>query len=202
MKTLKLLTIAGGAFVLSALSAHAVVTAAQFRASVPAGASDMMAVYNSAGAVVGSATSFEPESPDTVREVNTNLANPTQIGNYYLVYEPDGVTLSDIVGVAHETTFGAPHAVFAYVSGPLNIANWVGAGKAFDGVLLGTFIEGTDGIVVDLTSLINPSGGAKGGNAYFFSDGNVPDGGSAVALLGIALTGIEAGRRLIRARKA
>ena len=30
----------------------------------------------------------------------------------------------------------------------------------------------------------------------------VPDGGSAVALLGIALTGIEAGRRLIRARKA
>ena len=32
--------------------------------------------------------------------------------------------------------------------------------------------------------------------------GFVPDGGSAVALLGIALTGIEAGRRLIRARKA
>lgn len=30
----------------------------------------------------------------------------------------------------------------------------------------------------------------------------VPDGGSTVALLGIALTGIEAGRRLIRARKA
>lgn len=30
----------------------------------------------------------------------------------------------------------------------------------------------------------------------------VPDGGSAVALLGIALTGIEAGRRLIRSRRA
>ena len=30
----------------------------------------------------------------------------------------------------------------------------------------------------------------------------VPDGGSAVALLGIALAGIEAGRRLLRARKA
>jgi len=46
--------------------------------------------------------------------------------------------------------------------------------------------------------------GTGSGFTYTFSfiTTTVPDGGSAVALLGIALTGIEAGRRLIRARKA
>ena len=38
--------------------------------------------------------------------------------------------------------------------------------------------------------------------SFTFVTTTVPDGGSAVALLGIALTGIEAGRRLIRSRKA
>ena len=50
------------------------------------------------------------------------------------------------------------------------------------------------------------SSSASGGTAFKFGFQStttipVPDGGSAVALLGIALTGIEAGRRLIRGRK-
>jgi hypothetical protein len=46
--------------------------------------------------------------------------------------------------------------------------------------------------------------GTGSGTSYglTFVTTTVPDGGSAVALLGIALTGIEAGRRLIRSRKA
>lgn len=46
--------------------------------------------------------------------------------------------------------------------------------------------------------------GTGSGFKYSFSfvTTTVPDGGSAVALLGIALTGIEAGRRLIRSRKS
>ena len=59
-----------------------------------------------------------------------------------------------------------------------------------------------------------PSAGTYGGSwsisgsgsglkySFSFVTTTVPDGGSAVALLGIALTGIEAGRRLIRSRKA
>jgi protein with PEP-CTERM/exosortase system signal len=39
-------------------------------------------------------------------------------------------------------------------------------------------------------------------NAQTAAAGNTPDGGSAVALLGIALAGIEGVRRVIRARKA
>ena len=58
---------------------------------------------------------------------------------------------------------------------------------------------GADGIVVDLSPLINPLGGAAAGKAYFFSDGNsVPDGGLTVALLGFALAGIESLRRKMR----
>ena len=48
--------------------------------------------------------------------------------------------------------------------------------------------------------------GSKHGNSFTFNasvqTSSVPDGGSAVALLGIALAGTEAGRRLLRARKA
>jgi hypothetical protein len=48
--------------------------------------------------------------------------------------------------------------------------------------------------------------GSKSANSFTFNasvhTSAVPDGGSAVALLGIALAGIEAGRRLLRARKA
>jgi VPDSG-CTERM motif len=202
MKTPKLILIAAVALVLPALPAFAV-TAAQFAASIPAGASDIMTVYNAAGQTVGNATSFEPEAPDTIREVDTNLADPAQIGDYYIVYESDGTTVSDIVGVEHGLNAnGTAHAVFAYVSDPFSLSNWIGAGKAFDGTQLGSFVEPANGSygIFDISNLINPAGGAAGGNAFFASD--APDSGTAAALLGIALAGIEGLRRKIGARKA
>ena len=194
MKSLKLLAVLIGAAAIA-------LSASPARAALIV--SDSLTVTNSAGLIVGQAVSSEPEAANTIREVDTNLADPGQIGDYYLVFEPDGTTLSDIVGIEHGLNAnGTAHAVFAYVSSPFTLADWVGSGKAFDGKQLGSFVETTSGGTFDISNLINPKGGAKGGTASFFSDGNVPDGGSAVALLGIALAGIEATRRMIRARKA
>jgi hypothetical protein len=189
MKSLKLLAvllIGASALALSASPARAVDVI-----------SDYLHVFNAGGTLVGSATSIETEPADVLREVDTDLSDPAQIGNYILVFEADGVTLSDIVGVEDN----AGHAEFAYVSDPLTLANWIGAGHRFDGKQIGTFVETlANGGVFDISFLINPKGGAAGGTASFFSD--VPDTGSAVALLGIALAGIEGARRMIRTRKA
>jgi len=55
----------------------------------------------------------------------------------------------------------------------------------------------------DWDFIISNVGGATHTSFSFVATtATVPDGGSAVALLGIALTGIEAARRMIRARKA
>ncbi|PYL63470.1 MAG: hypothetical protein DMF25_10630 [Verrucomicrobia bacterium] len=67
------------------------------------------------------------------------------------------------------------------------------------------FINGSDATAANW-SLEGATGG--GGFTFTLSSsttgtvGGVPDGGSAVALLGIALAGIEGARRLIRSRKA
>ena len=203
MKPTKLLFLLGAsALVLAALPATAAtITAAGFQSTIPAGASDKLTVYNSDGIEVGNATTLEKSEPaNTLREVNTDLASPAFIGDYYLIFEPDGTTLSDIVGVEHATNpDGSAHAEFAYISDPLTLDTWVGAGKRFDGVSLGSLNEGLggSGIILDISALINPTGGAAGGTAYFFSDGN-PDGGLTVALLGFALVGVEGLRRKLR----
>jgi VPDSG-CTERM motif len=62
------------------------------------------------------------------------------------------------------------------------------------------FIDGADGSAA-VWSLESTSGGGFKFTATS-STSTVPDGGSAVALLGIALAGIEGARRMIRARKA
>jgi protein with PEP-CTERM/exosortase system signal len=190
MKSLKLLAvllIGASALALSASPARAVDII-----------SDYLHVFNAGGTLVGSATSIESEPADVLREVDTDLSDPAQIGNYILIYDGRGV-LSDIVGVEDN----AGHAEFAYVSDPLTLANWIGAGHRFDGKEInpGTYFETlANGGIFDISFFLNPNGGAKGGTASFFSD--VPDTGSAVALLGIALAGIEGVRRMIRARKA
>jgi hypothetical protein len=53
-------------------------------------------------------------------------------------------------------------------------------------------------------TISNPDGGPHSNFAFTFANSQtaVPDGGSAVALLGIALAGIEGARRLFRARKS
>ena len=73
--------------------------------------------------------------------------------------------------------------------------------------LIGT-ITNSDGSVTvpagDMTGFIDITAGAANVllEGATITTPNVPDGGSAVALLGIALAGIEGVRRVIRARKA
>ena len=63
-------------------------------------------------------------------------------------------------------------------------------------------VTGPGGFSASGTWNFTSTGPGSKGKFGFTASTAVPDGGSAVALLGLALTGIEAGRRLIRARKA
>jgi len=117
-------------------------------------------------------------------------------------------------------TFAAP---WSFVSGPI-ASFWSVGGFTFDLISSSIFSQGAGTVSVTGTGTI--SGGAFGtGTAgtwmftandpnlgtprstrFAFSAGTtaaaIPDGGSAVALLGIALAGIEGARRLIGSRKA
>jgi VPDSG-CTERM motif len=172
--------------------------AALVLAALPASAtaiiSDNMSVFASDGTLIAFAASVEPEGANDLRTLGSslNLGDMSMKGDYYLVFEPNGTTLSDIVGLTSQ-------AIFAYVSDPVTLANFVGTGNVFDGHQLGSFTESATGGTFDISNLLALTGPAAGGSAQFFSDGNVPDGGSAVALLGIALVGVEALRRKFKA---
>lgn len=156
--------------------------------------SDSLVVFNATGDLVGSATQIEDgtEHVNTLREVNTDLSNPALLGHYILMLDPDG-SASDVVGVGNAGTLLAPHAVFMFVSSPLDSAALVLAGfTMLDRVVIENGLAST---TVDLSSYLNPTGGAKGGTASFTSDGDVPDAGTTMALLGMALAGLGFARR-------
>jgi VPDSG-CTERM motif len=104
------------------------------------------------------------------------------------------------------------HAPWSFNSGPISTF-WTVGGFTFDLLVSSITLQGGGSIVVDGTGTINAPGfdptagvwhfttqGPKAQGVFSFSaaTGAVPDGGSAVALLGLALTGIEVLRRRLR----
>jgi hypothetical protein len=70
------------------------------------------------------------------------------------------------------------------------------------GTITGNGFDPTAGTWSFTSYSFNGSGAPENHFHFFANTTAVPDGGSAVALLGIALAGIEGARRLIRSRKA
>jgi hypothetical protein len=70
------------------------------------------------------------------------------------------------------------------------------------GTITGNGFDPTEGTWSFTSYSYNGSGAPENHFHFFANTTAVPDGGSAVALLGIALAGIEGARRLIRSRKA
>ena len=175
---------------------------------VPAGASDSMSLFNAGGVLLEQANAFEADElaknsgPLGPLYFFDTFSNPAAVGHYIAVVDSAGV-ISDVIGV---TSILAP--VFPTAFAFLSDATETGLSPALiaaDGFLFldGTVQEGANGVFLDsltnpfMASYINPAT-LPGGRLTFFSDG-IPDGGSAVALLGIALTGIEVLRRKLRA---
>ena len=169
--------------------------------------SDFLQLNDSTGTQIGFVAATEAiESNTALFQFDHQLSNPMEMGHLIEVLDSAG-NISDVVGVASsDGTLNAGTNVFAFMSekegsgGLTNaqIAMWFGAGFVIDE----TLTETQNGIFIDsatdtfLASYINPTN-APGGRAFFFSDG-FPDGGSALALLGMALTGIEFVRRKFR----
>lgn len=202
--------IGAGTLALAPLPASAQrITALQFFSTIDSTMSDRLSVFEAgppgtpSGNIVGDDVTRENSiiHEATLREVDHTLSNPALAGDYALIYDSAG-HLSDIVGVDSGAKFGYVSEIEGH---PLNLADWVGAGKAFNGVKLATFTEAANGIIVDISALINPDVGGARNSAYFYSDGDtfggtppidqVPDGGLTVALLGFALVGVEGLRR-------
>jgi hypothetical protein len=193
MKSLKLFlvsVISASAFVLIASPAKAVL-------------SDSLTMYEPGGAFVAGTSADENEPPGALYSFNHQHSNPAFIGQWIAILNPVTGQISDVVGVANQggNVFGfmssdnlTPGQIAAYFASP---------------VPLETLTETAGGITIDsrtdpfLSLFINPADLALGRYVIFQSDGDapVPDGGSAVALLGIALVGIEGVRRLFQARK-
>jgi len=149
--------------------------------------------------------SFNTSSLATATQVNSWAAT-TQVGTGSFAGIPFGTSV----------TLATPY-IFSPSTPTLGL--WSVAGFTFD--LATSVIVTQNSGTLDITGTgilsgngFDPTPGmwaftsqkAGGGTATSFSFSadttSVPDGGSAVALLGIALAGIEAGRRLIRSRKA
>jgi VPDSG-CTERM motif len=108
------------------------------------------------------------------------------------------------------------HSPWSFNSGPLTNF-WSVDGFTFNLTISSITTQGGGAVTVDGTGTItgnmfDPTPGSwhfttqdpAAASQFSFSaaTGTVPDGGSAVALLGIALAGIEGARRVLRARKA
>ena len=169
------------------------------------GQSDFLQLNDSTGLTVGFVSSTEAIESNTVLfQFDHQLSNPALLGHYIEIMSLDG-TISDVVGVgSSDGSFAAGTNVFGFMSeknssGPLTAAQ---IAMFFTGAPDEILHETQTGIFVDsatdtfLASYINPTN-VPGGRAFFFSDGE-PDGGSALALLGMALTGIEFVRRKFR----
>jgi hypothetical protein len=176
------------------------------------GQSDFLQLNSSTGAQLGFVSAQEGlESNTALFQFDHQLSNPGAMGHYIEIMDPVTGLVSDVVGVASGDGTGAAGTnVFGFMSATdgtgLSAANIAAFFKTLGGgmgVLDETLVESaTSGIFIDsstdvfLASYIN-STNASGGRAFFFSDGE-PDGGSALALLGMALTGIEFVRRKFR----
>ena len=211
MKTLKVFFgVMIGAVALVLAASPAAAQAAPVPTPQP-GQSDFLQLNDSTGLQVGFVASTQAiESNTALFSFDHQLSNPSMMGHYIEIMSADG-TISDVIGVASgDGTGGAGTNVFGFMSesdasGPLtaaNIALWFKTLGGGAGVLDQTLNEGPGGILIDsstnafLASYINGTN-VPGGRAFFFSDGE-PDGGSALALLGMALTGIEFVRRKFR----
>jgi VPDSG-CTERM motif len=177
-----------------------------------------MFVAAQAYAVSGTITFNGSMSQSTTKGTTTNkFANPwkvtagQQTGDYSGV--PDGftpVTMSNFSFTGNNTPtpvlLGGPIVQWSFVFGAVTynfsleaLTSAVSASGFIAETGTGTACIGTD---------CSPATWSLSGTGRSFTFSAsvqttaVPDGGSAVALLGIALAGIEAGRRLIRARKA
>src|SRR6266404_2719941 len=79
--------------------------AALVLAALPASAqplSDYLQIIDGNGNPIASKITSSPEGTETVNQVQTldsGSSNPGRVGDYIAIYEPDGTTLSDIVGI-------------------------------------------------------------------------------------------------------
>jgi hypothetical protein len=171
--------------------------------------SDNLTVLFSNGAFRAGTTAPEgagTEGPLMVFLVDTDLANAAMAGRPTLFTEGPNGPVSDILGILPDPN-NPVHLVIGFVSddGGLVGDSLIAALALFADVNGAVNIFQTlpeTGNPQDVTAYVNPQAANGPYTASFFSDVDVPDGGSAVALLGIALAGIEGARRVLRARKA
>jgi hypothetical protein len=162
-------------------------------AAVPAFAipSDVMVYYNNNN-VVASATAVEDGTEASgqlyvIPEIPEADLNPAQNGHPIALVEPDS-SISDIFGLA---TIGTV-CPLGFMSDPIDL----NLAQLYFGPEAGwTFVSEVDGQVYDATAFLSPSSQSAGFTATFTSDGDVPDGGLTLALLGFALAGMEGLRR-------
>jgi VPDSG-CTERM motif len=137
----------------------------------------------------------------------TNVVTTTGSGSYLSVPPTTSVTMTPF---SFNPFSGPVTPLWSFVFG--------GATYSFDlNVLTSVSQPGDDTLTIRGTGILMISGGTydltpgawlftgnQGGGTFAFSSSTsaVPDGGTTVALLGIALAGIEGARRMFRARKA
>ena len=137
-----------------------------------------------------------------------SFSNVAATGTYIAIADSPGGPISDVIGVTGVFAGVGITSAFAFQSdaGETGLTPAQIAADGFFTQLGPTLVEGPNGIFLDsrtnafMASFIDFTKTGPGAFLTFFSDG--PDSGSAVALLGIALAGIEGLRRRIGARKA
>jgi len=151
--------------------------------------SDQMVVFANGGAGGAWFISETPgdEGPLVLYEIDHNAANQAAIPpGPVVLLDPDG-SWSDIIGVTTDHKLGFVSDSDGPGALPLQLAigDFIGGPVRY-------FIEPNYAIDLGALGLLNPGASATG---YFQSDGEVPDGGLTVALLGSALVGLEGLRR-------
>ena len=172
------------------------------------------------------ATQVKADEIDLAGTVNynsgSNLATATSVTKWFDVFGNAGfstVTLATgvfatTVSAGDQATMATPYQFNPSVPVP---GLWSVGGFTFDLTSSTVVTQNSTFLnIIGTGTVTGPGGYSASGTWSFTSTGTggtairfgftastaVPDGGSAVALLGIALTGIEAGRRLLRSRKA
>jgi VPDSG-CTERM motif len=139
----------------------------------------------------------------TMPDMDLNyIARATAAGSLKISWSDSGFTFSgvasDIFGGTQQAGTGTSTLDQIFINGVLVFQQGPFTTSSFSQTSNG-FITITPSDVVTLVVTLN-----TGGANSMSGDKNltVPDGGSAVALLGVALAGIESVRRLLRTRKA
>jgi len=135
------------------------------------------------------------------------LASATGAGTLTITFSDTGFggldNLLDVFGGTRATNASITdqilvNGVAVITLGPFGTGSTTFSGS---GSALGVDLSPSDVVSLVVTITEGTGGGLNSGDKNL-GGLTVPDGGSAVALLGIALTGIEAARRLFRARRA